>query len=229
MPRSVRRTSVASRPDNIPARCRREARGPAAAPADSGCFRRHGANIRYLLARRLARELRGDIAREYYPGDWQPKFDELIAALRGGWDESAPNEQRAKALFAAAIIARTNGMELLGTEVEPDWQIYGGGFAWGVTWECRATNASSAVVNVASSDEIRRAINHNADPEARFHYRYQAAFLAWEAAKLMPDNSDETARVLCTAGSWLKRRDPQTADIFYKALVRRCRKTAIGD
>ncbi|HEU0038710.1 MAG TPA: LysM domain-containing protein, partial [Verrucomicrobiae bacterium] len=58
---------------------------------------------------------------------------------------------------------------------------------------------------------------------------YQAAFLAWEAAKLMPDNSDETARVLCTAGSWLKRRDPQTADSFYKALVQRCRKTAIGD
>ena len=43
-----------------------------------------------------------------------------------------------------------------------------------------------------------------------------------------PDNSDETARILCTAGSWLKNRDPQTADLFYKALVRRCRKTALG-
>ena len=66
------------------------------------------------------------------------------------------------------------------------------------------------------------------DPEERFHYRYQAASLAWEAAKLMPDNSDDTARVLWTAGSWLKNRDPQTADIYYKALVRRNRKTAIG-
>ena len=35
--------------------------------------------------------------------------------------------------------------------------------------------------------------------------------------------------MLCTAGTWLKRRDPETADIFYKALVRRCRKTAIGE
>ena len=44
----------------------------------------------------------------------------------------------------------------------------------------------------------------------------------------MPDNTDETARILCTAGSWLKVSDPNTADLFYKALVRRCRKTAIG-
>src|SRR5205823_3426596 len=62
----------------------------------------------------------------------------------------------------------------------------------------------------------------------RFHYRYQAAFLALDAAKLLPDNSDETARILCIAGSWLKNRDPQTADLFYKALVRRCRKTVLG-
>ena len=45
----------------------------------------------------------------------------------------------------------------------------------------------------------------------------------------MPDNSDETARVLCEAGGWLKYRDPKAADRFYKALVRRCRKTDIGE
>jgi hypothetical protein len=44
----------------------------------------------------------------------------------------------------------------------------------------------------------------------------------------MPDNSDDTARVLCLAGTWLKLRDPQAADRFYKALVRRCRKTEMG-
>ena len=75
---------------------------------------------------------------------------------------------------------------------------------------------------------MHRTDRHRADPEARFHYRYQAAFLALDAARLLPDNADETARILCTAGSWLKERDPQTADLFYKALVRRCRKTAIG-
>jgi hypothetical protein len=57
---------------------------------------------------------------------------------------------------------------------------------------------------------------------------FQAAALAWEAAKLMADNSEDTARFLCIAGSWIKYRDPKKADIFYKALVRRNRKTAIG-
>ena len=58
--------------------------------------------------------------------------------------------------------------------------------------------------------------------------RFPSAILAWEAAQLMPNNSDETARVLCLGGSWIKIHDPQAADVFYKALVRRCRKTAIG-
>jgi LysM repeat protein len=35
--------------------------------------------------------------------------------------------------------------------------------------------------------------------------------------------------VLWTAGGWLKNRDSQTADLFYKALVRRNRKTKLGD
>ena len=44
----------------------------------------------------------------------------------------------------------------------------------------------------------------------------------------MPDNLDETARVLCITGSWLKDRDPQAADRFYKTLVRRCGRTQLG-
>jgi hypothetical protein len=183
--------------------------------------------VRYLLGRRLARMIRGNEAREYIPAEWLPQFEALIKELTIGWDESASPDQRAQALFSAAFIARTNGMELLGTEVEPDWHIYGGEFEGGVSASTR-TNDTFKFLH-ASSDELRRAAQHNTDPELRFHYRYQAAFLAWEAAKLLPNNSDETARVLCTAGSWLKGRDPETADIFYKALVKRCRKTAIGE
>jgi len=62
----------------------------------------------------------------------------------------------------------------------------------------------------------------------RWHYRYIAADLAWEAARLMPDDSPETADVLCEAGGWLKDRDPKAADRFYKALVRRCTQTPLG-
>jgi len=182
--------------------------------------------IRYLLARRMNRAFRGEEARDYYPVEWLSQYDRLMQDLRLGWDESQPSEQRARALFEAAIITRTNGLELIGTEVEPDWRIHAGDFEEGVSITTRSeyTNALLA----ASADELHRASQHNADPELRFHYRYQAASLAWEAAKLMPNNSDETARVLCTGGSWLKNRDPDTADLFYKALVRRNRKTTLG-
>ena len=185
-------------------------------------------NIRYLLARRLMRSIRGDEARPYYPAEWLPQFDQLCQVLRTGWDTSVATNERAENLFAAAMIARTNGMELLATEVQPDWHIHDGGYEFGVTWEERQTNSVGANLLKATSQELQRAAQNNADPEQRFHYRYQAAFLGWEAAKFLPNNSDETARVLCTAGSWLKDRDANTADIFYKALVRRNRLTAVG-
>ncbi len=199
------------------------------ATVESGTTNSLVTNLRYLLARRLAREMRMKEAREYFPAEWQPQLDELIVALDNGWNESEPADERAKSFFAAAGIARESGMELLGTELAPDWFIHEGDFETGLTEADRSSDAPNHRLNFARAAEVQRAAQNHADPEARFHYRYQAAFLAWEAAKLMPDNSDETARVLCTAGTWLKLRDPTTADIFYKALVRRCRKTAIGD
>ena len=54
------------------------------------------------------------------------------------------------------------------------------------------------------------------------------ADLAWRAAKLMPDNDEATAKVLNTAGSWLKKNDDKAADRFYQAIERRCPKTKIG-
>ena len=44
----------------------------------------------------------------------------------------------------------------------------------------------------------------------------------------MPDGSEDTARMLCAAGEWLRVRDPKAADRFYKALVRRCGTTPLG-
>src|SRR5439155_13826573 len=181
--------------------------------------------IRYLLARRLTRDIRGNEAREYYPTEWQPQFDALVEALTNGWNEALPAADRAAALFAAAQITRENGMELIGTEVGPDWHLTDG-VQRTLSAEMR-TNESFKIFP-ASLDELRRARAHRADPDVRFHYRYQAAFLGLEAAKLMPNNSDETAWVLYTSGCWLKAGHPRTADIFHKTPVRRCRGTGLG-
>ena len=185
------------------------------------------ADIRYLLARRLARLNRLAEAREYYPPELQPRLDLLAQDLSDGRNENAPADARAKMLFNAAVIVRTNGMELMGTEVEPDWSIYGGDYEEGVSVQSRTNN--DPVVLAVSDDEFKRVAGAAVEPEERFHYRYRAAALAFEAAKLMPNNSDDTARVLCRAGTWLKYLNPKAADVYYKALVRRCRKTAIGD
>jgi hypothetical protein len=64
-------------------------------------------------------------------------------------------------------------------------------------------------------------------PEGLWEGGFTSAALAWDAARLLPNNSDETARILCRGGSWIAS-DPPAADLLYQALVRRCRKTAIG-
>jgi hypothetical protein len=182
--------------------------------------------LRYLLARRLARIGRRKEARPYYPAKWQMRLDAYLQAVRKGHNERLSSQERAAALWKAACIARYEGMELLGTEVEPDWFVYEGHFERARTSDVRSLPSSGELL--ASSTDEQRRLQQNVVPEKRFHYRYEAADHAWRAVELMPDQSDQTARVLCIAGSWLKDRDPQAADRFYKTLVRRCGKTQLG-
>lgn len=211
--------AVAADPSPPPAPPRAEA--PAEPLADTG------ENLRYLLARRLARAQRDAEAREYYPAAWRWRHEELVAALREARNASLPPERQAKAFLAAAWITRTNGLELLGTELEPDWQTHDGDYTGDLTVSTRESLQITNKLTV-DPDELRRARQHVPNPDQRYHYRFVAAALAWEAARMMPNNDDATARVLCQAGAWIKYRDPQAADVFYKALVRRCRKTALG-
>jgi len=186
-----------------------------------------GAWIRRVLARRLAREGKLQEARGYFPEALRARLDELTGALQAGRDGQRGSAERAGSLWKAAQIARGSGIALMGTEVEPDWAIYGGFFAEQAFSAMRG-DAQEAQICVRSPEELKRAEAHPVAPEKRYHYRYMAAGLAWQAAELMPDHSDETAKVLYTAGCWLKDRDPQEADRFYKSLVRRCRKTELG-
>ena len=152
----------------------------------------------------------------------------------------------------AAKIARHEGLELLGTEVEPDWATFGGDFeeeelsvvrardlkppqpASAVTlegWDCSSVDyrgSRNRQLVPPTADEQRRLDTHHNISEDRWHYRYTAADLAWEAALLMPDNDEATARVLCAACNWLKGNDPTTADRFYQAIERRCPQTPLG-
>jgi len=50
----------------------------------------------------------------------------------------------------------------------------------------------------------------------------------WKGAQLLPDNEELKAKALCRGGTYLKVRDPKTADKFYKALVKTCGQTELG-
>jgi hypothetical protein len=183
--------------------------------------------LRYLLARRLTRLGRYANARSYYPTKWQNRLDAYVQAIENGNEQKFSKSNRAAALWKAAVIARYEGMELMGTELEPDWSVYEGSYSRNTILSTREDKLTDKITH-STSDELQRS-KETIPPEKRFHYRYIAAEYAWQAAELMPDNSDQTARVLCIAGLWLNAmNDSQAADKFYKTLVKRCRKTSLG-
>jgi hypothetical protein len=49
-----------------------------------------------------------------------------------------------------------------------------------------------------------------------------------KAAALLPDNSEEIADVVNTAGLWVKDRDEKTGNRYMEMIERRCAKTKIG-
>lgn len=187
-----------------------------------------GQNLRYLLARRLVRIGRFDEARPYLPEEMRPPLDELTAVLARGRDSRRPRNERAEALFRAACITRHQGMELQGTEVEPDWTFFSGSFSPDFIAEERMEMRRRNENLPPTAGELQRVSRHRAEPWKRFHYRYRAADLARQAAALLPDDSAEKAQMLTVGGSWIKARDPQAAQPLYRELTRCCRQTDLG-
>ncbi len=185
-------------------------------------------DIRHWLACRLTRADRFPEARAYLPPSLRDSFDELVEHLGAADDQSLRADARANAFWRAARITRYQGIKLFGTALEPDWQMWDGRFESGGPSIASRSNSPEASRLHPTPEESERTRVSAPDPDRRFHYRHRAANLAWKAAKLMPDQSDETARVLCEAGGWIKARDPEAADAFYKALVIRCGHTELG-
>jgi hypothetical protein len=197
--------------------------------------------IRHLLARRLAREGQVSAARPYLPEDLRPQMKDYEESLTAARDANGPQDARVNAFLKAARIARWKGMDLLSTECAPDWHLHDGQYE-----EDDFTARTDANLAMASADgnddsaarpnplapvtddERKRAARSLPQPNERFHYRYVAAELMWQAAALMPDGNDRTAYVLCEGGTWLKVRDPNAALRFYRSLVLRCGDTYLG-
>ncbi len=185
------------------------------------------ASLRHLLARRLAREDRAG-ALNYFPPPLAEQYRSYLAHLKVAHNSGKSPQQRGRAFMAAARILRHQGMELLGMEFAPDGFAHGGSYQLPDRAQDKRGDYNDPLT--MSSEERERLARYPLPQNGRrFHYRYRAAELAWLGISLMPNDNDETAALLCEAGGWLKARDPQAADLFYKALVVRCRHTRLGE
>ena len=146
--------------------------------------------LRCLLARRLVRAGERVRAERYLPEELRTALVALSSATETFEDETRAAEVRAEAGWAAAWLLRHRGMELLGSELEPDWKFFGGNFT------AREMTASRAKIeNVPLSDnEKKRVAASRVRTNKRFHYRYLATEMAWKAIELLPDDDPETAR-----------------------------------
>lgn len=196
----------------------------------------------YILGRRLVREDRCEAAAKYL----RAPYDKIVAiyakALRDGADATLPKPERAAAFFRAAWIARHDGMELMGTEVAPDGFITDGAFPIEdvaqarlsgkyrkVSWEDGEEKVAMIAIPLRpAKEEMQRLRTNKVTPEVRFHYRLIAGALAMKAAELLPDQSEELADVINTAGKWVKDRDEKIANRYFNALTRRAAQTEIG-
>jgi hypothetical protein len=197
-------------------------------------------DLRWLLARRLTRLGRFAEARPFFPARYRLALDFYAHNLARGAEPKLAADSRALALWGAALEARYHGMELMGTETAPDWFIRGGDY----TEDNPATYrlGQSAVADerderrqktlplpaILEATPAERTRLQRSEPPSnwRWHYRHRAADLAWNAARLLPDNDPRLAEMLDLAGRWIL--EDEKADRFYQALERRCPATDVG-
>ncbi len=199
--------------------------------------------LRYLLGRRLVREERYAEAQSYLPAPYDQVLAKYAAALRDGRDRKRSKPERARALFTAAWLARHDGMELMGTEGAPD-NFRERGMFEGPKLAEQIQSGTYQITNYSNNGEEEvetkkialrlppqgrsRLTKTKPEPDLRYHYRYVASALALRAAGLLPDDSEELADVVNSAGLWVKNSNEKLGNRYYQVLERRAAKTAIG-
>jgi Tfp pilus assembly protein PilF len=212
--------------------------------------------LRQLLARRLVREGRVQEALPYFPDErderfvessyesgaetpvsWRTRakareYGEALERAAHGWRSTA----RAEGWYRAALIARRQGMEIMGYEQGPDYAVYGGGYTYGagrdgsVYYDAGnggkprpATAQGRAEADLAgpfiTAEERKRYAASEAQPYKRFHYRDIAADYAAKAADELPPRSQAFAAALCQGVNFVFY-DAQRSSELYRRYVK---------
>lgn len=183
-------------------------------------------SLRWMLARRLMRAGRYEDALPYFPADndarfgtygddGKPQMRSFRSPARSYAKAVHDSEQawtdigKAQALYAAAVIAREHGMEILGYEQGPDYTDSEGSYQGG-----SGQTPKSLEQAYVTEGERQRYAASEANPNYRFHYRYIAADQASRAADLLPPRSQAFAAVLCQATGWMMQGPPDYEDHY---------------
>ena len=168
-------------------------------------------NLRAVLARRLVREGRLDEAIGFFDDPEIAAHARRLQSLRNGTapDLAAlPDDvRRAARLFEQAELIHRFGLELQGTELGPDWSLFGGWYEAdddGSSWDDdgNRTPPKPQTTTVLTLDEQQRIAASAPVPSRRFHYRAVAVALAEQAAALVPTRSRAWAAIICKASGY---------------------------
>jgi hypothetical protein len=140
--------------------------------------------LRYLLGRRLIRGEQAAAAVSYLPKSMEEPLKSYVEQLQSSQDSARSPEERGAAALKAAAILRQHGLELIGTELDPDWFAYEGNFELAPVAKERQNQSAGRLAS--TPDELARAGKSAVTPDARFHYRYKGAELVKLAATLLP-------------------------------------------
>ena len=167
--------------------------------------------LRAILARRLVRDGQLDRAAAYFDYPEQTKaLADYTEATNSA--KSLSGVAKAEQLFNAAKVARINGMDIMGFELDPDFSAYNGAYSMHEHDGHDRKLPSDLIV----ANERERFTSSVAQPNKRFHYRYLAAKLAEQAADALPARSQAFAAVLCKATHWTINIEPELGTKIYK-------------
>ncbi|EGM77003.1 hypothetical protein Rhein_2902 [Rheinheimera sp. A13L] len=163
--------------------------------------------LHHLTARRLMRAGEYQQAQAYFVDpelkQLAKRYQSYAEAAQSSWTDNA----KAEALFEQAKLARVHGLELLGFELAPDYQVFYGQF------EPYEDETKEPTLPLA---ELQRLGSSASKYNSRFHYRHFAADLSAQAAELVPQNSQAFAATLCHSTKWLLIRQSELAQAFYQ-------------
>lgn len=169
------------------------------------------ARLRELLGRRLLRAGYWREAPAYFAREPLRQAAAGYAQARIQAESRWTRLGQAEAYYRAGRLARLQGMELLGSEVGPDYKVYEGNYF--------RNEARPEPGPWLSMDEAARQARHLAKPDLRYHYRYLAVSLAEQAADRLPTSSQAFAAVLCKGFVWNEHQDYATAQRLYRRYV----------